>query len=110
MQNKNFINRISKTDDNYRKKLETLIFLMVFGLKNGGNNIIIPQQLTSMIKALTTQKKDKANKYAPAADDKNSNAVQLFKQSSGDGRFNNKKIDEIFQMLEQDSQNEEHPK
>jgi hypothetical protein len=35
MQNKNFINKINTVDDSYRKKLETLIFLMVFGLKNG---------------------------------------------------------------------------
>lgn len=57
MQNKNFINKINKMDDNYRKKLETLIFLMVFGLKNGDNNIIIPQQLSNMIRAFTSKKK-----------------------------------------------------
>ena len=57
MQNKNFVGKISKMDDNYRKKLETLIFLMVFGLKNGENNIIIPQQLSNMIRAFTSKKK-----------------------------------------------------
>ena len=57
MQNKNFINKIGKMDDNYRKKLETLIFLMVFGLKNGEGNIIIPQQLSNMIRAFTSKKK-----------------------------------------------------
>lgn len=57
MQNKNFVHKISKMDDNYRKKLETLIFLMVFGLKNGDTNIIIPQQLSNMIRAFTSKKK-----------------------------------------------------
>jgi hypothetical protein len=56
IQNKNFINKINTVDDSYRKKLETLIFLMVFGLKNGENNIIMPQQLNNMIKAFTTNK------------------------------------------------------
>lgn len=59
MQNKSFINKINTIDDNYRKKLETLIFLMVFGLKNGDNNIIVPQQLNNMIKAFTSGKKQK---------------------------------------------------
>lgn len=57
MQNKSFVDKISKMDGNYRKKLETLIFLMVFGLKNGQNNIIIPQKLNNMIKAFTSKKK-----------------------------------------------------
>lgn len=62
MQNKAFINKINNLDDSYRKKLETLIFLMVFGLKNGDNNIIVPQQLNHMIKAFATSKKDKKSK------------------------------------------------
>lgn len=51
-------------DDGYRKKLETLIFLMVFGLKNGdgSSNIIVPPQLHNMIKAFTSGKKDKKSK------------------------------------------------
>lgn len=57
MQNKSFINKINSIDDSYRKKLETLIFLMVFGLKNGDSNIIVPQQLNNMIKAFTSGKK-----------------------------------------------------
>lgn len=57
LQNKSFINKINNLDDSYRKKLETLIFLMVFGLKNGDNSIIVPQQLNNMIKAFTTSKK-----------------------------------------------------
>lgn len=44
-------------DDNYKKKLETLIFLMVFGLKNGDGNITVPQKLNNMISAFTTGKK-----------------------------------------------------
>jgi len=56
MQNKSFINKINSIDDSYRKKLETLIFLMMFGLKNG-ENIVMPQQLNNMIKAFTTSKK-----------------------------------------------------
>lgn len=65
MQNKNFINKISKMDDSYRKRLETLIFLMVFGLKNGDNNVIIPQQLSNMIRAFTSKKKEKRPKNNP---------------------------------------------
>jgi hypothetical protein len=57
MQNKSFINKITSMDDNYKKKLETLIFLMVFGLKNGDGNITVPQKLNNMISAFTTGKK-----------------------------------------------------
>ena len=35
---------------------------MVFGLKNGDSNIIVPPQLNHMIKAFTTNRKDKKNK------------------------------------------------
>lgn len=35
---------------------------MVFGLKNGDNSIIVPQQLNHMIKAFATSKKDKKQK------------------------------------------------
>lgn len=88
MQNKSFINKINSIDDNYRKKLETLIFLMVFGLKNGDNNIIVPQQLNHMIKAFATSKKEKKPKnttnIAPSGNENenSSQAVELFKKSS----------------------------
>ena len=72
MQNKAFINKINTLDDSYRKKLETLIFLMVFGLKNGDNNIIVPQQLNNMIKAFATSKKDKKQKAPSNGTDNNS--------------------------------------
>lgn len=62
MQNKNFINKITSMDDNYKKKLETLIFLMVFGLKNGDSNITVPQKLNNMISAFATGKKEKKGK------------------------------------------------
>ena len=35
---------------------------MVFGLKNGDNSIIVPQQLNNMIKAVTIGKKDNKSK------------------------------------------------
>lgn len=68
MQNKGFIEKLNKVDDNYRTKLETLIFLMVFGLKGGENNIIVPAQLSNMIKAFTSKSTKKNKKKAPSSD------------------------------------------
>lgn len=62
---------------------------MVFGLKNGESNIIVPQQLSNMIKAFTSKgkKKNKKNPAEPAE----SHALEIFKP--GEGRFNNKGIE-----------------
>lgn len=57
MQNKNFLNRIAKMDETYRRKLQTLIFLMMLGLKNNDGNIIIPQQTHQLLKGLRNKKK-----------------------------------------------------
>ena len=83
--------KLSKMDENYRKKLETLIFLMVFGLKNGENNIIVPQQLNNMIKAFTSKGKKKGNTKKSAELAPDSQAVEVFKKP-GEGRFYNKGI------------------
>lgn len=82
-------------DDSYKKKLETLIFLMVFGLKNGDSNISVPQKLNNMISAFATGKKDKkAKNITTVTNDPPSQAVQLFKKPAQDEtRFNNKNIE-----------------
>lgn len=88
-------------DDNYKKKLETLIFLMVFGLKNGDGNITVPQKLNNMISAFTTGKKQKKPKNnSTVVNDGSSQAMELFKKPTPDeSRFNNKNIEQILQML-----------
>ena len=91
MQNKSFVSKLNKMDENYRKKLETLIFLMVFGLKNGENNIIVPQQLNNMIKAFTSKGKKKGSSKKNAEPAPDTQALEVFKKP-GEGRFNNKGI------------------
>ena len=70
---------MTKIDDSYRKKLETLIFLMVFGLKNG-NNVVIPQHLCNMVRAFISKKKGKRQNNEPSQEN-SINAVQLFNKT-----------------------------
>ena len=54
MQNRQFIMKMNKMDERYRKKLETLIWMVLFGKQNNGNNgFVIPAEATNMIKSLT---------------------------------------------------------
>lgn len=72
-------------DDNYKKKLETLIFLMVFGLKNGDSNITVPQNLNNMISAFATGRKQKKTKNTNTSmNEVPSQAMELFKKSTQD--------------------------
>lgn len=68
-------------DESYRKKIETLMFLMMMGIKNGDGNIIIPQQVHTMLKNMG-KKKTKSS---------NPNSLEVFKKEGN--RFNNKKIE-----------------
>jgi hypothetical protein len=70
-------------DENYRRKIETLIFLMMMGLKNGDTNIIIPQQAHTMLKSLGKKK----------AKSSNTNSLEVFKKEEPPNRFTNKKIE-----------------
>ena len=78
MQNKNFLNKLVKADESYRKKLETLIFLIVLSRKNSEGNIIIPHQVHSMLKGFRSAKKEK--KKPATSEEKNENALELFKK------------------------------
>lgn len=80
---------------------------MVFGLKNGNeNNIIVPHQLSNMIKAFTSKSRKKNKKNPSNVESTDSHALELF-QNPKEGRFNNKGIEEILQMLKMESEGEE---
>jgi len=51
MQNRNFVNKMSKMEEKYRNKLETLMLLLLFGkAKNStGQPFILPQQFQNML-------------------------------------------------------------
>ena len=55
MQNRNFVNKMSKMEEKYRNKLETLMLLLLFGKAKNSNGqpFILPQQFQNMLESFT---------------------------------------------------------
>jgi len=57
MQNRSFVNKMSKMEERYRNKLETLMLLLLFGKAKNSNGqpFILPQQFQNMLESFTEQ-------------------------------------------------------
>ena len=98
IQNKNFINKIAKADETYRRKLEALIFFMMLGRKNSEGNIIIPQQTHNLMKGLSNKNKKKNS--SP------SNALEVFNKDNNSKNFSSSDFQELYNKLVSESEGE----
>lgn len=57
MQNRSFVNKMSKMEERYRNKLETLMLLLLFGKAKNSNGqpFILPQQFQNMLESFSEQ-------------------------------------------------------
>lgn len=95
IQNKNFINKIAKADETYRRKLEALIFFMMIGRKNNEGNIIIPQQTHTLLKGLSNKNKKKNS---------SSNAIEIFNKDNHSTNFSPSEVHELYKKLVSESE------
>lgn len=57
LQNRTFVNKMSKMEERYRNKLETLMLLLLFGKAKNSNGqpFILPQQFQNMLETFGEQ-------------------------------------------------------
>lgn len=54
MQNRQFVMKMNKMDEKYRKKLETLIFMMLWK-QNGEKGFVMPPQITNFLRSIKNE-------------------------------------------------------
>lgn len=64
-QNKTFLNVMTDMKEKYRKKLETLMILFLFGNKNKNSDYLFPPQLNNLIEAFDQMNNGKALRMLP---------------------------------------------